>query len=332
MTAKPPVFIDFSDFGRHVNKADNFITSILSAKYDVKIADKPDLLFHSHDGNVYRLYTCRKVFYTVETHKPDFSVSDYAFTFHEMDDPHNLRLPNYTVRVDAANLLKRDGEAEMVAAERRRFCCFFTTYANARTKVRINFFHRLSRYKQVDSAGKWNNNIGCFVPNDAASRTAFLRQYKFYMAFENQSLPGYTSEKIAEAMAARCIPIYWGNPKVNLDFNPKSFLNCHDFPSEAALINRIIEIDRDDNLYLQYLREPFFYGNKPNIYYDRNRILDFLVRAIEDPAPPVAARRKFFRLGRWMLLKRNKPHDMSASDYLNLPDHTSAPPPASGRV
>jgi hypothetical protein len=92
------------------------------------------------------------------------------------------------------------------------------------------------------------------------------------------------------------------------DFNPKSFLNYHDFPNEEALIERIIEIDRDDNLYLQYMKEPFFYGNKPNNFYDRNRMLDFLVRAIEDPNPPVAARRSWFRPGRWMLLKRNKPH------------------------
>jgi alpha(1,3/1,4) fucosyltransferase len=326
MSSKPPVYIDFCDFGRQMPKTDNFFTRILEKKYEVKIADKPDLLFHSHDGNVHRLYTCRKVFHTVETYKPDFSISDYAFTFHEMDDPHNLRLPNYAARVDAANLIKGEGEPETVAAEKKRFCCFFTSYANAKTRVRINFFQQLSRYKKVDSAGKWNNNIGCSVPNDPTSKTAFLRQYKFYLAFENESLPGYTSEKIAEAMAARCLPIYWGNPKVDLDFNPKSFLNYHHFPSEEALIDRIIEIDRDDNLYLQYLREPYFYGNKPNLYYDRNRILDFLVQAIEDPSPPVAARRKFFRLGRWMLVKRNKPHEMSATSYLSLRDHISAAP------
>jgi hypothetical protein len=224
-----------------------------------------------------------------------------------MDDPHNLRLPLYT-RVESDLLIKAEAEAEGVLKNKTGFCCFFTSYGSRKTQLRVNFFHRLSQCKKVDSAGKYLNNIGRSVPFGLAPKLAFMRSYKFYMAFENESLPGYTTEKIAEAMAARCLPIYWGNPDVAKDFNPKSFLNYHDFPNEEALIERIIEIDRDDNLYLQYMKEPFFYGNKPNNFYDRNRMLDFLVRAIEDPNPPVAARRSWFRPGRWMLLKRNKPH------------------------
>jgi alpha(1,3/1,4) fucosyltransferase len=307
MTAKPPVYIDFCDFGTHLNKADNHWTRILAPKYDVKIVDKPDLLFHSHDGNVHRLYTCKKVFHTGESYWPDLTVSDYSFTFHEMDDPHNLRLPLYT-RVESELLVKAEGEAESVLKGKTGFCCFFTSYGNKKTTLRLDFFHRLSRYRKVDSAGKYLNNIGRSVPFGIDSKLAFMRSYKFYMAFENESMPGYTTEKIAEAMAARCLPIYWGNPEVAKDFNPKSFLNYHDFPNEEALIDRIIEIDRDDSLYLQYLKEPFFYGNKPNIFYDRGRMLDFLVGAIEDPHPPVGARRRWYQPGRWMLLKRNKPH------------------------
>ena len=30
-----------------------------------------------------------------------------------------------------------------------------------------------------------------------------------------------------------------------------------------ALVDHVIPVDRDDDLYLQYLREPFFIGNKP---------------------------------------------------------------------
>src|SRR5581483_2407879 len=92
---KPPIFIDFSDVGTRLIKTDNFFTNLLATKYDVRIADKPDCLFHSHDGNIHRLHTCKKVFFTVESYRPDLTVSDYSITHHELNDRRNLRVPNY---------------------------------------------------------------------------------------------------------------------------------------------------------------------------------------------------------------------------------------------
>lgn len=37
-----------------------------------------------------------------------------------------------------------------------------------------------------------------------------MRRYKFTIAFENQSYPGYVTEKIADALMAGTVPIYWG--------------------------------------------------------------------------------------------------------------------------
>jgi hypothetical protein len=301
VSAKPVLHVDFTDFGTHMNKADNFFTRILSKRYDVRVSDQPDVLFHSHDSEIHRLYTCKKIFHTVEAYRPDLTVSDYAITQLELNDPRNLRLPNYTARASAQELTKRPGEEEAVFAEKKKFCCFFTSHARA--SLRLRFFERLSKYKQVDSAGSFLNNIGRTIPYSREAKLGFMREYKFYMAFENDLVPWYTTEKIAEGMATRCIPIYWGNPHVAQDFNPKSFLNYSDFPNEEALIERIMEIDRNDDLYRQYLREPFFYDNKPNKYFDDVRTLDFLTRCVEDATPTVGSRK-----GARLLVKRNKPH------------------------
>jgi hypothetical protein len=305
---KPPLYIDFCDFGTPLDKTNNFFTNLLATRYDVHIADMPDYLFHSHDGEVHRLYTCKKIFHTVEPYKPDLTRSDYSLTHRELNDPRNLRLPNYATKVEPDILIKQPNEAAPLLAEKNKFCSFFTSYGNAKTKLRIDFFHRLSRYKQVDSAGKHLNNIGRSIPFGLEAKLAFLRPYKFYIAFENESIPGYTTEKIIEGMSARCIPIYWGNPGIVEEFNPKSFLNYHAFPNEEALIQRIIDIDRNDDLYLEYLNQPFFHDNQPNLYFSRTRLLDFFTSIINDPRPPIAARKKLFRLGRWRLIKRNKPH------------------------
>lgn len=302
------IYIDFLDHGVRRVKTEEYFYRLLQRRFDLQLADTPDYLVHAHDSEVHRLYSCKKIYWTAENYAPDFSGSDYALTCHHLDDPRHLRYPIYTRWAEGEQLVKKPGEAEKVAAEKSKFCCFFTSYVSGKIAPRINFFHKLSRYRQVDSAGKAMNNIGQNVPFGLDAKIAFMRPYKFYMAFENSIVPGYVTEKICEAMLARCIPIYWGDPRVAEDFNPKSFLNYHDFPNEEALIERIREIDRDDALYFQYLNEPFFHGNKPNIYFDEERTLNFFEKIFSDKSPPVAARKRFFPFGRWMLVKRNKLH------------------------
>ena len=69
------------------------------------------------------------------------------------------------------------------------------------------------------------NNVGGPVKN----KIDFIMDHKFTIAFENSSYPGYTTEKIFEPMLVNSIPLYWGNPLVDRDFNTKSFLNFHDY-------------------------------------------------------------------------------------------------------
>ena len=116
-------------------------------------------------------------------------------------------------------------------ARKTRFCNF--VYSNPRCRYRNRFFHKLSRYRHVDAAGRLYNNLGSGSdgPND---KTELLASCKFTIAFENASYPGYTTEKIVHAMLAHSLPIYWGNPCVERDFNTASFLNAHDFDSQEG--------------------------------------------------------------------------------------------------
>ena len=81
------------------------------------------------------------------------------------------------------------------------------------------------------------------------------------MAFENSMSfngnIGYTTEKIYEPMIALSIPIYWGNPQINKDFNSKSFINWDEYGSNEKVVERIIEIDNDDDLYMDYIKENY---------------------------------------------------------------------------
>ena len=306
MNAKPTVRLDFCDFNG-IDKNDNFLMRILSREYRVEINDRPDLVIYSKESHLHRLYTCKKLFWTGETIRPDFSVCDYAMTCYYIDDPRHLRFPYYVVGSGCRpeELLKTPGEVEAVASSGRKFCSFVISNVNPkRAGSRLDFFRRLSRYKSVDCGGKGMNNIGRVIPPGAQAKYDFIRGYKFNLCFENKAVEGYTTEKLVEAMWARCIPIYWGNPKVGVEFNSRSILSLNDYRTEEEFLEAIIEIDQDDAKYRRMLAEPYFPDNRVNEYYDDDRVLVFFERILSDPTPPVSRRKRYWPLGRWRLAKR----------------------------
>ena len=52
-------------------------------------------------------------------------------------------------------------------------------------------FDLLKAYKTVSSGGKWRNNVG----EPVADKLGFQSKHKFAIAFENNSHPGYLTEK-----------------------------------------------------------------------------------------------------------------------------------------
>ena len=283
------VRLDFCDFWPGYPKTGNFFYKLLSERFDVELCDQPDFLIFGNLGqHVHRVHNCVKIFCPVEAFQPDFRFYDYSFTCRQTDDPRNLRLPSYVLSTPPQLLVKENEDPGQIMAAKTRFCCFLARYANRKTRVRNGFFQKLCQYKKVDSA-------------------EFLRPYKFNIAFENASVPGYTTEKIVEAMRVRALPVYWGNPGIATEFNPKSFLNYFDFPDEEALIGKIIELDRDDAKYMEYLRQPYFHNNQPNEFYDRKRLLDQFERIFTTPITPVSTRRYPLQIDRWIAVKKNRP-------------------------
>ena len=64
-----------------------------------------------------------------------------------------------------------------------------------------------------------------------------------------------------EPMTVNSIPLYWGNPRIDLEFNTKSFVNFYDFGSFDKMIEHIIELDKNNDKYLEVLRTPWFENN-----------------------------------------------------------------------
>jgi len=280
MDNKPFISIDFVDFWPNLVKNDNYIYHLLNRVYTIEIAQDPDILFYSCFGKKHLQYKCLKIYYCGENRRPDFSGCDYALTYDLINNKRHFRWPLYAHHIDFENAwnkltqLRTKEECKQIIASKKKFCCMVVS--NASAKERISFFNELSEYKQVDSGGKYLNNIGGAITN----KMDFIKDYKFVIAFENSSYPGYTTEKIIQPFIVNSIPIYWGNPKIDLDFNPKAFLNATKLKT-SKLIDRIIQLDSDDDLAIEMLAESAFNNNEIPIYSREENVIEFLFNAIE---------------------------------------------------
>ena len=298
-TPRPAVRLGFAGFWDDFDPRDNFLTRVIARRYDVVISDRPDFLIHSCIGrgrHDHLAHDCVRIFYTGENVAADWLSTDWAFTFEHDPHPRHFRLPHWPFRVEPATLVKPpDHDPDRVLAAKTRFCGFVVS--NPLCRVRNEFFRRLSRYKPVDSGGKVMNTLGHRV----ADKQAFLAECRFTIAFENESHPGYATEKIAEPMAVGSIPIYWGDPLIGRDFDSRSFLSAHDCGSRKTsalldeLVERVVAVDRDPNLLREMLSRPWYRGNRVPRCADAEAILDRFTTIFETPIEPVARRRGLSR-------------------------------------
>jgi hypothetical protein len=179
-------------------------------------------------------------------------------------------------------IIKTREEAANIWKAKTKFCCMVVS--NPNSPKRLEFFQTLSKVKPVDSGGTVLNNVGGRVENKAE----FIKDYKFVISFENSSYDGYTTEKILEPIYKDCIPIYWGNKLVDKDFNAGRFMDYNKFESETELIDRLLEIDQNEELAIDMLMQPTFSSDKLTHEGELQQVLQILESIIEYPQKPIA--------------------------------------------
>ncbi len=239
----------FLNFWPGFLQTDNYFFNLLKEEFNIEISSDPDYLFYSVFGNDHLKYKCKKIFYTGENLLPNFNECDYAFSF-EPTEGNNYRLPHYLLYDGYYELVNKSVNNLLI---NRKFCNFVVS--NSACKERNDFFLKLSKYKKIDSAGRHLNNLGYL----------FQSEYKFSIVYENNAYrkeySTYITEKPFEAMVSNSIPIYRGGSKINEDFNTKSFINYHDFKNDNEMIDYIIYLDKNDDKYLEILKQPWFVNN-----------------------------------------------------------------------
>ena len=205
-----------------------------------------------------------------------------------------------TPLLDVLNLMQHFGLEPWMRphfSPKTRFCNYISNYSTDKSN-RAEFCEKLMRYKPVDCPSQslnnmsfpafpsfpthptqWKNPKGGEKFSLIREKLFFIKDYKFTIAFENGSNPGYVTEKISDSLAVGSIPIYWGCETIADYYNPQAFINCHDYPDFDAVIERVIEVDTNPELYEQYLNAP---PTLPGQHYDEKTIIAKSSRLADD--------------------------------------------------
>jgi len=275
-------------------------------------AEAPDYLIvtpHVYTSDVVRNEFVRKyrdacvsVFFATECAFPDMNLFDYAVAFDR-----GLELDGRIIRCTtrsfdplgdpwASDLGCVDPVGEL--SRKTGFCNFI--YSNGHAHPHRDWmFHMLSTYRRVDSLGIHLNNCGN-VPSRVDQNWRRLlveqkRSYKFSIAAENAACPGYTTEKLITSFMAHTVPIYWGDPSVAEEFNERAFVNANGL-SEKELIDRVRELDSDDDKYRAMLAEPPMTAEQCRVADEQERRYRAFTNGIFAVPPAVAKRAP---LGTW---------------------------------
>lgn len=256
------ISIYYTDVIKPIKETD--IYKWLTEKYTVIIDSKnPEFLFYDIFGDDYKKYNnCVKIFVPTEDETANFNECDYAAGFARISYGDRYFHRSFCLDELEPSIQQRSFDA--AALLNRKFCNFIYSNSNCGEGafLRQEFCKKLMKYKHVDCPGKVLNNMDRSVIDDVyvgdwrESKRQFQSQYKFTIAFENDATDGWVTEKMPDAIRAYSIPIYYGDPGINNDFNEKAFINLADYDYDLdKLVQRVIELDNNDEEYLAMLRE-----------------------------------------------------------------------------
>lgn len=314
--------IAFEYWPRENNPEDHFFKNTLRKEFDVRFVSKKeaDIIFFStfNGKNEKKTPTIdflgTKVFWTGENIRQDMSKCDFAFGFdyeEQIKNKNYTRLPLYVYYGGGKDLIKQKNyNPKKILSSKTKFCNYI--YSKD-AKERTDFFKELSKYKKIDAPGKSINNSPPILPSKFTNfakniqtiespfkkyylsslisrhfgnwRTSVInyqKNYKFTIAFENSSYTGYTTEKIYHPMLANSIPIYWGNPEIDREFNTKSFVNWHEYNDHKKVVDVVISLDQNNKKYEKMLSQPWLKGNKINKWMDQEKIKNQLKRILDE--------------------------------------------------
>lgn len=286
------------------------LMKVLQKHYNVVVSDNPNYLIIGPYEPCYAYvnYPCVRILTSGENYLPDLNLVDYAIS------PYPISLYDRCFR-QPVGLYNAEKFKDCLSREKKHYDKAFleekTVFANfcasheSEHNLRGDFFKALCKYKKVDSIGTYLNNTGVTVSLKDGTKVAYQKKCKFTLCFESTADRGFNTEKLVDAFLADTIPIYYGDPNIGEIFNTAAFINVADYASFDEVIQKIIELDQDDEAYLAMMNQPVF-ANPEEVASLDERFEQFVLHIFEQPLEKAYRRsRVYYPIYHELFLRRS---------------------------
>ncbi|XP_029957150.1 alpha-(1,3)-fucosyltransferase 4-like [Salarias fasciatus] len=116
---------------------------------------------------------------------------------------------------------------------------------------RVHFYNHLKEYIKIDIFG----GAGTILPEGKGSVVKMIRQYRFYLAFENSQHTDYITEKLWNAVRGGAIPVVLGPSRKNYErfLPPEAFIHVDDFNTVQELAQYLLKVKDSPSLITMHL-------------------------------------------------------------------------------
>ncbi|XP_029963873.1 alpha-(1,3)-fucosyltransferase 9-like [Salarias fasciatus] len=117
--------------------------------------------------------------------------------------------------------------------------------------ARVAFYKLLKQHIQVDVFGA----AGRPLSHDGTVLVDLIKQYRFYLAFENSQHTDYITEKLWNAVRGGAIPVVLGPSRKNYErfLPPEAFIHVDDFPTAQDLAQYLLKVKDSPSLIEKHL-------------------------------------------------------------------------------
>ncbi len=116
---------------------------------------------------------------------------------------------------------------------------------------------------RIDSISDCVHNAEAPTGVNKNNKTAVQEQYLFHLAFENQNVDDYITEKLWGTLHSGTLPVYLGAPNIREHVPENSIIVAEDFENPQALADYLIRLTKDKDLYQSYHK----WRNEPQTWF-----------------------------------------------------------------
>ncbi|XP_013382491.1 glycoprotein 3-alpha-L-fucosyltransferase A-like [Lingula anatina] len=148
---------------------------------------------------------------------------------------------------------------------------------------RSSYIKLLRKYMPVDVYG----SCGEMGKRNSTEYNSLFGKYKFYLAFENNFLKEYLTEKFFNTVDYDVVAVTRGGANYSdLGIKPEWHIDTQDFSSPKELAQYLLRLDKNDTLYAQHLLWKNYYQIPPGWSWTTN-LLCTLCSKVHNTSEPI---------------------------------------------